>query len=118
MAPARMWRFANRKTSGEKNTRCWRLVSQCQLFNRRGQRQATIDETGVGADGGKRIFNHGWTQSVNTVQNVNKIGKTLVNQGKFTIPRHYFSLLFSPCAGIFTDSSTDTGFNFQTAFRV
>jgi hypothetical protein len=30
-----------------------------QLFNRRGLRQATIDETGGGADGSIQIFNHG-----------------------------------------------------------
>jgi len=53
MGIARTFRFAKRRTSGKKYDRGLRFVSQwfvSQIFNRRGLRQATIDETGVGFD--------------------------------------------------------------------
>jgi hypothetical protein len=73
-----------------------------------GERGPTPNRANTPANkmGGAGILNHGWTRSVNPIQNTHKTeksNKTLVNPMEFALTRQNFPLLSGACADTFTD---------------
>ena len=96
---------------------CARFV--CREFNRKYEemeprRMASLDAPGA-ASRINAVFNHGWTRSVNPVQNAHKMAKKhCKNKDKLVTTRQNCSLLFVPGTDSFTESRT-TGKNSRYA---